>query len=119
MVLSDSIWKDYTDTGRSTGSYIVFYKGIPFDHCTHVPGPVSQSSAESEYNSVCITGMALSSFIILNNELMNKYQYMVPEHAPIIIFDKKSSVCMANNSKDTKHTRHIPRSMHLVRNRNN
>ena len=45
IVFSNSIWKDCPDTGRSIGSYIVFYQGVTFDHCTHVPGPVSQSSA--------------------------------------------------------------------------
>ena len=30
--------------------------------------------------------------------------------------DGKSSVCMANNAKYTKHTRHIDRRMHSVRN---
>ena len=48
LVLFDSIWKDYTYTGRSTGSYIVFYKGVPIDHLTHVPGPVAQDSAGIE-----------------------------------------------------------------------
>ena len=43
MKFSDSSWQDCTDTGRSTGSYIIFYKGGPIDHGTHVPGPVSQS----------------------------------------------------------------------------
>ena len=28
------------------------------DHCTHVPVPVAQSSAESEYNAACTAGMA-------------------------------------------------------------
>ena len=50
MVLSDSSWKDCPDTGRSTGAYIVFYQGGTIDNFTHVPGSVSQSSAESEYN---------------------------------------------------------------------
>ena len=43
--ISDSNWKDYPETGRSTGSYIIFYQGRPNDHGTHVPGPVTQSSA--------------------------------------------------------------------------
>ena len=30
--------------------------------------------------------------------------------------DIKSDVCMANNGKDTKHTRHIYRRVHFVRN---
>ena len=50
MVLSDSICQYCPDTGIITGSYIVFYQGGPLDHCTYVPGPVSQYSAESEYN---------------------------------------------------------------------
>ena len=48
MVLSNLIWGKCSDTGRSTGAYIVFYQGGPIDHFTHIPGPVAQSSAESE-----------------------------------------------------------------------
>ena len=40
---------------------------------------------------------------------------MVPKEAPLIALDSKSSICMANNGKDTKHTRHIARKMNLVR----
>ena len=50
MDFSDSSWQDFSDTGRSTGAYIIFYQGGTIDHVTHVPGPVAQSSAESEYN---------------------------------------------------------------------
>ena len=45
MVLSDSSCQDFTDTGRSTGVYIIFYHSGKIYHGTHVPGPVSQSSA--------------------------------------------------------------------------
>ena len=38
---SDSSWQGFTDTGRSTGAYIIFYQGGTIDHGTHVPGPVS------------------------------------------------------------------------------
>ena len=48
MVLSNSIWQDCPDTGRSTGSYILFYQGGPIDHCTHVPVPGAQSSDKRE-----------------------------------------------------------------------
>ena len=41
---------------------------------------------------------------------------MVPKEAPLIILDSKSAMCMANNGRDTKHTKHIARRMHLVRN---
>ena len=42
MVLSDSIWKDYPDTARSTGAYIVFYQREPIDNYTHVLGTVAE-----------------------------------------------------------------------------
>ena len=48
MVFSDSSWQDFPDTGRSTGSKIIFYQGGTIYHSTHVPGPVTQSSEESE-----------------------------------------------------------------------
>ena len=48
MYFSDSSWKDCPDTVRSTGAYIIFYQGGKIDHGTFVPGPVAQSSAESE-----------------------------------------------------------------------
>ena len=47
MVLSDSSQQDCTDTGRSTGAYIIFYQGGPIEQDKHVPGPVAQSSAEN------------------------------------------------------------------------
>ena len=62
MDFYDSIWQDCPDTGRSTGAYIIFYQSGPIDHGTHVPGPVAQSSAESEYNTACTAGMALAHF---------------------------------------------------------
>ena len=36
--------------------------------------------------------------------------------ATLIVLDSKSAMCMANNGKDTKHTRHITRRIHFVRN---
>ena len=34
----------------------------------------------------------------------------------MIILDSKYAMCMAKNGKDTKHTRHLARRMHFVRN---
>ena len=65
VAFSDSSWKYFPDTGRSTLAYIIFYQGGPIDHGTHVPGPVAQSSAESEYNAACTAVMALSHFRML------------------------------------------------------
>ena len=41
---------------------------------------------------------------------------MVPKEAPLIVLDGKSDMCMAKNGKDIKHTIHIARRMHFVRN---
>ena len=116
MAFSDSSWQDCPDTCRSTGAYIIFYQGGTIDHVTYVPGPVSQSSAEIEYNAACTEGIALAHFRMLINELLNKDPDIVPEKSPIIILDSKSAVCMAKNGKDTNHTRHIARRVHFVRN---
>ena len=45
MAFYDSSSQDCTDTGRSTGAYIIFYKGGTIDNDTHVTGPVAQSMA--------------------------------------------------------------------------
>ena len=71
MASSDSNWQDCTYTGRSTGVYIIFYQGGPIDHGTHVPGPVAQSSSESEYNAACTAGMYLEHFRMLVHEFLN------------------------------------------------
>ena len=116
MDFSDSICKYLPDTGRITEACIIFYLGGLIDHGTHVPGPVAQSIAESEYNAACTAGMALAHFRMLIHELLNKDPDMVPEEGPVIVLDSKSTMCMAKNGKDTKHTRHISRRMHYVRN---
>ena len=43
--------------------------------------------------------MALVNFRMLIHEFLNKYPDVVSEKDPIIILDRKSSVCMANNGK--------------------
>ena len=57
--------------------------------------------------------MALAHIRMLIHELLNKDPYIVPEEAPLIILDSNYDVCMANNGKDIKHTRHIARRMHF------
>ena len=116
MAFSDYSWTDFPETGRSTGAYIIFYQGGSIDHGTHVPGPVTQSSAESEYNSACTSEMALSHFRMLIHELLNKDPDIVPEEAPMVVLDSKSAMRMSKNAKDTKHTRHFARRMNFVRN---
>ena len=60
--------------------------------------------------------MAFAHFRMLVHELLNKYPDIVPEESPLVFLDSKSSICMANNVKDTKYTRHIARRMHFVSN---
>ena len=50
------------------------------------------------------------------HELLNKDTDMVTEEAPLIILYSKSTLCMSNNGKDTKNTRHIAIRLHFVRN---
>ena len=102
-----SSWQDFPDNEISTGAYIIFDQGGSINHVTHVPGPVSQSSSESEYNAACNAGMDLAHFIMLIYEFLNKDLEIVPEEAPFIVLDSKSAMCMAKNGKYTKHTRHI------------
>ena len=92
----------------------MFYQERKIGHCTHVPGPVAQSSAESENDTTCTAVMALAHFRMLNNEFLNKDPYVVPEQVPLIILDRKSDICMDKNGKDTKHTSHISRIIHFL-----
>ena len=119
MAFSDSIWKDCPDTGRITGEYIIFYQGGPIDHGTHIPGPVPQSSAESEYNAACPAEIDLAHFRMLINEFLNKDPDIVPEEALLVILDSKSAVFMAKNVKDTKCKSHIYRRVNFVSNGEN
>ena len=116
MDFADSILKKNPDTGRSTGSYIIFYQGGTIDHVTHVLVPVAQSSAESVDNAACATWMASAHFRMLIHEYLNKGPFIVLEEAPLMVLASNSVMSMAKNGKDTKHTRHISRRIHLVRN---
>ena len=49
--------------------------------------------------------MDLANFRILIHELLNKDPDTVPEEDPLVLLDKKYSICMYKNGKETKHTR--------------
>ena len=53
---------------------------------------------------------------MLIHKLLNKDPDIVPEESLLIILDIKSAACMVNNGKDTKHSSHIDRRVHSVRN---
>ena len=59
--------------------------------------------------------MALAHFRMLISELLNKDPDIVPEEAPLIVLYSKSAICMDKNGKDTKHTSHIARRMHFLK----
>ena len=63
--------------------------------------------------------MDLENFRMLIHEFLNKDTDIIPEEAPLIILDSMYNVCMAKNGKYTKHTRHIYRRVHFVRNGKN
>ena len=60
--------------------------------------------------------MGLEHFRMLVHELLNEDTDMVTKEAHLIVLDSKSAMCMAKNGRDTKHTRHIARRIHFVRN---
>ena len=114
MDFSDSSWQDCPDNGMRTGAYIILYQGGKIYHGTLVLGTVDQPSAESEYNEAFTSGMALAHFRMLIHEFLSKYPDIFLKEAPLIVLDNKSSMCMAKNVKDTKHTRHIARRMNFL-----
>ena len=98
---------------------LFFNQGGPIYHGTHVPGPVSKSSVETQYNAVCTAGMAIAHFRVLINQLFNKDPDRVPQEDPLIILDSKSAVCMNINGKDTNHTSQISIIVNIVSNYEN
>ena len=59
--------------------------------------------------------MALAHFRMLIHEFLNKDPDIVPEAEPLIILESKSDLCMADNVKDIKHTRHISRRVNFLK----
>ena len=53
---------------------------------------------------------------MLIHEFLDKDPDIFLEETPLIVLGSKSSMCMAKNGKDTKHTRHIARGMIFLRN---
>ena len=63
--------------------------------------------------------MTLAHFRVLINEFLNKDPDISPEEDHLIVLGSKSAFCIANNSMDTKHTRHIARRVKVLRNGEN
>jgi hypothetical protein len=82
------------------------------DHSSNMPDPVALSSAEAEYNEACLACMATNHMSMLLDELEGnkKPRLRIP-----LVLDSKSAIAMGNSFRDTKHTRHILRRFHYVR----
>ena len=63
--------------------------------------------------------MILAHSSMLIHELLNNNPDIVPEEAPLIIFDSKSVVCIAKNIKGDNHKIYIARRVHFIRNHEN
>ena len=80
------------------------------------PGTLVQPISVREYSESCTSGTDLAHFRMLIHELLSKYIDIGTQEAPLLILDSKYNACMSNTGKYTKHTRHIPRRVHFVRN---
>ena len=111
ITFTDSSWQDDPDTSRSTGCYLIMYRGGVVDHSSNLPDPIALSSAEAEYNEACLACRATAHMKMLLEELE-----MMEIHHPIpILLDSKAAHDMGHSFKSTKHTRHILRRYHYVR----
>jgi hypothetical protein len=91
----------------------LFIWGGVVDHSSNLPIPVALSSAETEYNKGCLAMMATSHLHMLLAELVGTSdESLEPTN---IYFDSRSAMAMGSNFRDTKHTRHILRRYHYVR----
>ena len=116
LTFSDSSWQDCVDTGRSTGAYYIFYQGGIVDMSSNVPDPVAMSSAEAEYNEAAVATMSTAHLHMMLDELeLRAGTDKLHEHPIKILLDNQSAVAMGQSFKDTKHTRHIWRHFHYVR----
>lgn len=105
-----SSWNDDVGNGWSTGCFLIFYMGGIIDHSSDLPETVALSSAE-EYNQACLAIMATAHANMILEDLTQH-----PSSSPSNIFmDSKSGIAIGSSFKDTKHTRHILRCFHYVR----
>ena len=113
--MHDSSWQDCPDTGRSTGSYIIFSQGGTVDFSTYVPSPVAMSSAEAECNAGAVAGMAMSHIRMLLNELEG-YEADILRNDPLTMYcDSASAITIVNSDKDIKSLRHCKRRLLFMR----
>ena len=113
LLFTNSSWQDCPDTSRSTGCYCTYVHGSLVDSASFVPSPIAMSSAEAEYNAAAF-GLTAA---LHTKQVYNFFMQRHPD-SPVTIAlftDSASAICMMNNNKDTKRTRHIERRIHFLR----
>ena len=111
VTFADSSWQDDPDNSRSTGCYLTIYRGGVVDHSSNLPDPIALSSAEAEYNETCLACMGTAHIKMLLEDLE---LVEISQPTPILI-DSKAAHDMGHSFRSTKHTRHIMRRYHYVR----
>ena len=121
ITFTDASWQDCPDTGRSTVGRISVLAGGTVDHSSTVPVPVAMSSAEAEYLGASVACMSAAHLRMLVYDFehlgSNIYHANDVEKTPpaLILLDNTAAKAMAQNDRDTQHTRHILRRYHYVR----
>ena len=113
--MHDSSWQDCPDTGKSTGSFLIFSQGGIVDFSTFVPSPVAMSSAEAECNAGAAAGMAMYHIRMLDNEINGLEADLIPTPPVLMLCDSERAVTITNSDKDIKSLRHCKRRLLYMR----
>ena len=108
---SDADWGGNRDDRKSTSGFC-FYVGESLVSWRSVKQTcVSLSTAESEYVALASAGQQAAWLLKLFQDLNSSFSQ------PRTIFeDNQAAICLANNPKDVRRTKHIDLKYHYVRN---
>ena len=122
IVFTDASWQDCPDTGRSTSGFFIFYRGGVLEANSGLSIPVAMSSCEAEVMSAasgCMAAahlhMLLYDIKYLGTKSYNDTQLALPNPPTVLLVDNQAACKMSINDKLTRHTRHISRRFHFVR----
>jgi hypothetical protein len=122
VVFTDASWQDCPDTGRSTTGFLIYYQGGVIEANSMLQIPVAMSSCEAEVMASCSGCMAaahihmlLYDMKYLGTKTYDSKKLTLPNPPTVVMVDNKSAVQMSLNGKLTKHTRHISRRYHYVK----
>jgi hypothetical protein len=122
IVFTDASWQDCPDTGRSTQGYLIFYQGGVIEAHSSLQTPVAMSSCEAEVMACCTGCMAAAHIHMLlydmkhlGTKAYDNTQSSLPNPPTVVCVDNEAACKMSLNDKLTKHTRHISRRYHFVR----